>query len=485
MALAIALSLTLGAQHSLAMERPVEQKLKVFCFDGGGIRGIIPAVQCAVIEKVMEKPISELVDVLGGTSTGGVLASALAYGLSADDILTLYTKCGREIFKMDTTNHFNIAGWFTTQYNSEPLNIIFKDLLAKGNSNTQCMFKTNDESDSTNLKVRTFLTGFCMTEQMNILADSSNKDWQVNELWQMLRMTSAAPTFFDPAVVSFNQRQLIGCIDGGLYANDPAHEITQHLIKEHMYLFKDQKKKVALEVFSLGTGAVIETITSKDVENKSALSLAPRIIGTLFNSNANLVFKNMCLTAEKEAYDHQHDRLYLSNYIRIQPDLSHKGAGEMDNTAAENIEALLNRSFEMVKTEKFKEILEGLGYVSQGNVSKEIEDAIAKIKDELAKINVEKISHLQLVGVINDYILEVNQEKLKTFFSGLMLEKPPLQYLDNLSIWINKMREVNAIHNGQKTVGAWLKNKFVPGKHDTIESTLKDLEEYVKSANPK
>ena len=48
--------------------------MKVPCIDGGGIRGLIPALVLAEIERRTRAPDRELVDLVAGTSTGGVLA---------------------------------------------------------------------------------------------------------------------------------------------------------------------------------------------------------------------------------------------------------------------------------------------------------------------------------------------------------------------------------------------------------------------------
>lgn len=51
---------------------------KILSIDGGGVRGIIPAVVLDDIEKRTGKPISELFDLMAGTSVGGMLALGLA-----------------------------------------------------------------------------------------------------------------------------------------------------------------------------------------------------------------------------------------------------------------------------------------------------------------------------------------------------------------------------------------------------------------------
>ena len=51
---------------------------RVLSIDGGGIRGIIPALVVAYLERKAKKPASELFDLMVGTSTGGMLALGLS-----------------------------------------------------------------------------------------------------------------------------------------------------------------------------------------------------------------------------------------------------------------------------------------------------------------------------------------------------------------------------------------------------------------------
>ena len=51
--------------------------MRVLAIDGGGIRGVIPAVLLAELERRAKRPVAELFDLIAGTSTGGILAAAL------------------------------------------------------------------------------------------------------------------------------------------------------------------------------------------------------------------------------------------------------------------------------------------------------------------------------------------------------------------------------------------------------------------------
>jgi len=48
--------------------------IKVLSIDGGGIRGIIPAIILRQLQKRLGKNLYEVFDLIAGTSTGGIIA---------------------------------------------------------------------------------------------------------------------------------------------------------------------------------------------------------------------------------------------------------------------------------------------------------------------------------------------------------------------------------------------------------------------------
>ena len=62
---------------------PGQQRYKdaVLCLDGGGIRGLVTLILLDKIEKLSGKKITQMFDWIVGTSTGGILALALARGI--------------------------------------------------------------------------------------------------------------------------------------------------------------------------------------------------------------------------------------------------------------------------------------------------------------------------------------------------------------------------------------------------------------------
>src|SRR5205807_2091391 len=85
--------------------------IKVLAIDGGGIRGIIPAVILGELQRRLAKDLCNAFDLIAGTSTGGIIALGIGTKCnsggpySPDQLVDLYVKNGPAIFKKN---------WLTT-----------------------------------------------------------------------------------------------------------------------------------------------------------------------------------------------------------------------------------------------------------------------------------------------------------------------------------------------------------------------------------
>src|SRR5215204_5530160 len=90
---------------------------KVLSIDGGGIRGLIPAMVLAEIERRTGKRIAEMFDLVAGTSTGGILALGLTKPgqdskpeYSAKRLIELYETEGGKIFSIPVWHRVHSVG---------------------------------------------------------------------------------------------------------------------------------------------------------------------------------------------------------------------------------------------------------------------------------------------------------------------------------------------------------------------------------------
>jgi len=80
------------------------KKFKILSIDGGGIKGVFPAMFLMLLEDELQNrsdgktKIYQHFDLITGTSTGGIIAIALALGISAKEIYQLYIDNAKKIF---------------------------------------------------------------------------------------------------------------------------------------------------------------------------------------------------------------------------------------------------------------------------------------------------------------------------------------------------------------------------------------------------
>lgn len=71
---------------------------RILSLDGGGVRGIIAAKMLTDIEKRIDKPLHEYFDLIVGTSTGSIVAAAIATGRNSDNIVEFFQNKSSSIF---------------------------------------------------------------------------------------------------------------------------------------------------------------------------------------------------------------------------------------------------------------------------------------------------------------------------------------------------------------------------------------------------
>ena len=190
---------------------------RILSIDGGGIRGIIPAMVLAEIEKSTQKPIIELFDVIAGTSTGGILACGLcvpnaegAAKFPASELVDLYLHEGRRIFPCHLFERF--TEHFEAKYPASGIEQVLHEYLG--------------ESRLSNVLTELFVTAYDIERRKPKFfrsRDARQDPAKDHLLWMVARATSAAPTYFEPfKLPRADPGDYEALIDGGVFANNPA-----------------------------------------------------------------------------------------------------------------------------------------------------------------------------------------------------------------------------------------------------------------------
>ena len=326
------------------------QLFKVLSIDGGGIRGVIPAVLLDHIERETKKSITNLFDLIVGTSTGGIIAAALTRRngsqqrkkLSASDLVALYTEHGKDIFPRSLWKAVTSLGGLAEEaYDHGPLVNLLKNKL--GDSTLK---NCNPPIVVTSYDIEQRKPYFFKTTK----AKSDND--RNHYLRDVARATSAGPTYFEPAVVtSFatppTKRVLI---DGGVFVNNPAMCAYVESLKS----FNKVPEEILL--VSIGTGDGTRPIWYDEAKDWGALSWVHPLIGVMMDGSSDAVDYHLRLLLPGENTDDQ-------RYFRLTTKLNF-AKDDLDEVSAGNIRNLKTEARQIIKEEKKEEIKRLLGLLS-------------------------------------------------------------------------------------------------------------------------
>ena len=271
--------------------------MRVLAIDGGGIRGLIPALVLAEIERRTGRPIAALVDAVAGTSTGAIIACALAKPdpMPAAEIAGIYEREGPQIFDRSLLKTIaTVDGNLDERYDGTGLVDSLRRHLG-----------TATLGDAT---VPLLLTAYDI-EARDAVVLRSRTDPEVRMV-DAAHASSAAPTYFEP--VRIGRRALI---DGGVFAVNPSLVAFAELAGEPLDL-----------LLSLGTGEHTRPLPLEQVRGWGRLQWAEPIIDVVFDGSA-------------DAVDAQLGRLAGDRYLRLQTKLM-DASDDLDDASAHNLAAL-------------------------------------------------------------------------------------------------------------------------------------------------
>lgn len=300
--------------------------IKILSVDGGGIRGLIPAVFLAQLESRLGRPISEVFDLMAGTSTGGIIV----LGLNAPDengkpkyqakqLITLYEKYGADIFQRNIYKKVRgLGNLLTEKYDVGGLEKVLNDYFG-------------DTMLSQSIKP-ILITAYDIERRAAFFfktrhAMDPNEDEGDFLFRDIARSTSAAPTYFSPYKLPSTDPQIgyYPFVDGGVFANTPAMCAYVEAIKT---FGKDIDGCVLV---SVGTGKLGNAIEFDKAKNWGIVNWAVPILDVVMNGVNDTIH-----------YQLQHllpSIAGIKRYYRFQIRLGEMNS-QMDNVSPANIRQL-------------------------------------------------------------------------------------------------------------------------------------------------
>ncbi|MEH1937187.1 MAG: patatin-like phospholipase family protein [Nostoc sp.] len=345
------------------MNTKANPKYKILAIDGGGIRGIIPALILAEIEKRTQKQIFSLFDLISGTSSGGILALGLTKPrldleateslpvaqYSAEDLLQIYLEYGAEIFYEPFWEQ--VLGqlediFVQPKYSSEGREEIIRQYFG-------------DTPLENNLK-EVFVTSYDIEQRIPIFFTNKLEKQQTESkkfrklcggftLTDAALATSATPTYFAPYRVgsSHNTNGFYTLVDGGVVANNPANLA----ILEAQISRQENQQVLNTEdilVVSLGTGSLTSVYPYDEVKKWGLLQWAKPLLNIVLDGGSEVV------AGELERLFEANNKGNKTSYYRFQTFLKSE-LEAIDNAKPENLRQLQSLANTLIK-EKSKEI---------------------------------------------------------------------------------------------------------------------------------
>lgn len=252
---------------------------RVLAIDGGGIRGVIPAALLQSLEQATGQVIPDLFDLVVGTSTGGILAAGLTVPRSdqtpkftAEDMLDLYVEHGHEIFSRSFWDGVTSLGGLTDeQYSEKPLEKLLKSYLGDATL-VDCLKPVVIPSYDIERREPYFFK----TRRAKESVDRNHF------LRDAARATSAAPTFFEPAVIKSRAKRPTrrALIDGGVFVNNPA-------LAGFIEAVSMGCKPEEVVVVSFGTGIATRQIPYEKAKDWGAIGWVRPIISVMMDGQAD------------------------------------------------------------------------------------------------------------------------------------------------------------------------------------------------------
>lgn len=250
-----------GAAGAPAKEISKENTVYILTIDGGGVRGVIPARVLALIEEriareaerlaglgpIPEVNLAELVDVIGGTSTGAIIAGALNSRMAsnggkpkkAGELVRFYRENAEIIFPRPGKIQ-KFKGYFKSQYSQVPLAGLLRDNFGES------VWLSSSIADMV-------IPVYDMRQRMGYVFKSklSYLDSHNFRTCEALLATTAAPTYFDAVEITSKDGEPHLYSDGGTVANNPVVEALKEVLEDEKHQHKN------IYIISLGTGRTV------------------------------------------------------------------------------------------------------------------------------------------------------------------------------------------------------------------------------------
>jgi hypothetical protein len=334
---------------------------RILSLDGGGIRGAMTLGYLEQIEQLLAERHQALIpkdqfrlhhyfDLIGGTSTGSIIAALLAIGgYKVAEIKDQYRQLGQKIFS--DKNGLNLFGhqlYLNRKYDAKPLKEELNRIFGEA--------RLGDEANK---------TGFCaVTKRLDTFStwpvtnNPAAHYYERNRFFikNIVRASTAAPSFFEPELIDIQEGVQGVFVDGGMsMMNNPSLQLFLVATLEG-YQLKWATGPDKLMIVSVGTGRRDKQLLAQKYRDPNLLQIA-QLAPDQFMSDANELVELMMhfigkgsgtlRHIDREVGDLAHDAIngqkaftYVRYNVDMEPDTFARL--KLDKIDQQDIDALMN-----------------------------------------------------------------------------------------------------------------------------------------------
>jgi hypothetical protein len=239
---------------------------RILALDGGGVKGVLTLGMLKPLEDELRRRaggdsafrLSDYYDLIGGTSTGAIIASGLALGLSVDELIELYMRLGPEVFGRTAGD----GVFLQCKFESKKLRRALQSVLTTKTMGSQDL-KTGLAIHAKRIDTGSawVVTNHPLGQFYDPPADSGVYPNKRYRLVDLVLASAAAPTFFDEIVIDieFDEKrrpiQKGYFVDGAVSANNNPSLQLFLLALTPSYKFGWKSGADTLMMTSFGTGS--------------------------------------------------------------------------------------------------------------------------------------------------------------------------------------------------------------------------------------
>lgn len=321
----------------------MDKKFNLLTIDGGGIRGIFPAMFLALIEEelkargVEKYRICDNFQLIGGTSTGGIIAIALALGIPALEIVDIYLKNASQIFG---SKRSLLGKIFYSAHDRNEFEKLIREKFKEAKGGEEPILK--DCKTNVCIPIYDLMQG-----KPSVLKNDYHprfiRDYHI-PAYQAALATAAAPTYFDPYSAKYTdlhgmEQSFSNKVDGGVVGNNP----TLLTIVEAQKAFG--KELCDLQVLSLGTGyqRFVDACDRHNWGLKYWVGSNRKRLIELFMQGQSQLVQNL-ISLLQNGIDREEGHKPNFAYKRIDTELDETCVIEMDETNKQKLEKLKEKA---------------------------------------------------------------------------------------------------------------------------------------------